>query len=714
MYMAQQSMRQAVTTKINELMNWNYSNFVDLGYKLRDYQGVTIDQRKKISDGIDSLKILDPAVGSGHFLVSVLNEVISLKSVLRVLFDADGNLMNDIQCSVINDELIVQDDTGSNFSYKVKNTSSLRIQKAIFNQKKIIIENCLYGVDLNPNSVNICRLRLWIELLKSSYYSENADGRLVLTTLPNIDVNVKVGDSLVHKFDLDSKFDLRRSKFKEYLELVRNYKDTSDKKIKANLDDEIQQIKSSFYASFRTPEGESFNKLQAKVNKIGQVNLFEKANVEEFNRLRDKAKKALISFQQSAQSPMYKMGLEWRMEFPEVLDENGDFVGFDVVIANPPYIFARNKSFSDDTKKYYARTYEVSEYQSNTYTLFMELGYNLLKDNGTFAYIVPNNLLTIQSTQKTRDFLCKKTGDLILINSLDKLFADASVDNCIVFFKKSNPKYITVGELYKGEYESVGTVKSDFFGKSPIFSISMVKYREVINVFWKMDNTMSLVDKKLANVKTGIKAYQTGKGQPKLTKDNCRDRIYHSYDKLDDSYLPYLDGNNVNRYSLSWNGEFIKYGDNLAEPRKSTNFKEPRILVRQIPTHSIYAINGAYTDDVIINDLNSMVIENLKINPYVLLGIINSKPLTLWFLMKFDKFQRRVFPQFKVNELSQFPIPDMSDTLKEKLIDMVMQILKNVPSESDNIETNSHIDEVVMEAFGFTEKEKESIRRFAL
>ncbi len=130
---------------------------------------------------------------------------------------------------------------------------------------------------------------------------------------------------------------------------------------------------------------------------------------------------------------MFSNSLEWRIEFPEVLDENGRFVGFDIVIANPPYIFARNQSFDEKTKQYYLANYEVDEYQANTYTLFMELGYKLLKKNGTFAYIVPNNMLTIQSNQKIRDFLLNKAGSLVIINSLDKIFADANVDNCLVF-----------------------------------------------------------------------------------------------------------------------------------------------------------------------------------------------------------------------------------------------------------------------------------------
>ncbi len=191
MYMAEKAVQSTVITKINQTMGWHCKTISEIQIRTQDF-GFSMENRNKISQAIDSLKVLDPAVGSGHFLVSVLNELIAIKSQLRVLFDANGKILNDVQCLVVNDELIVQDINGDRFKYSTKEPGTLRIQKALFNQKRTIIENCLYGVDINPNSVNICRLRLWIELLKDAYYSETGS----LTTLPNIDINIKVGDSL--------------------------------------------------------------------------------------------------------------------------------------------------------------------------------------------------------------------------------------------------------------------------------------------------------------------------------------------------------------------------------------------------------------------------------------------------------------------------------------------------------------------------------------
>lgn len=169
----------------------------------------------------------------------------------------------------------------------------------------------------------------------------------------------------------------------------------------------------------------------------------------------------------------------------------------------------------------------------------------------------------------------------------------------------------------------------------------------------------------------------------------------------------------MKRYELTWNGEYIEYSDRLAEPRRSTNFEMPRILVRQIPSKSVYSINGVYLDAHVINDLNSMVIEDITdINPLALIGFVNSKPMTLWFLMRFDKFQRRLFPQFKVNELAEFPIPKTNKDIQNKIADNVRKIQDLIKNNKPYSNENTIVDELVMTAYGLSEEEKESVRKF--
>jgi adenine-specific DNA-methyltransferase len=193
MYMCRETIRRAVVQKFKEIKGWELEAFDDL------HNHITAKDIEKTNEIINSLKICDPAVGSGHFLVSALNEIIAIKSELGVLVDRNGKVLRGYAVEVINDELIISIDLNEFFEYKPSNKESQRIQEALFHEKQTIIENCLFGVDINPNSVKICRLRLWIELLKNAYYTEESK-YTELETLPNIDINIKQGNSLISRF----------------------------------------------------------------------------------------------------------------------------------------------------------------------------------------------------------------------------------------------------------------------------------------------------------------------------------------------------------------------------------------------------------------------------------------------------------------------------------------------------------------------------------
>lgn len=206
MHMCRKSIRLAVVQKFKDKYGWNIESFDDIKNYLAD--------RKSTKDIIEfnalinSLRLCDPAVGSGHYLVSSLNELIVIKYELGILADDKGNRIRDYEISIENDELFITNENGDPFEYtlqngKPKSTETQRLQKTLFHEKQILIENCLFGVDINPNSVKICRLRLWIELLKNAYYKEETNF-IELETLPNIDINIKCGNSLLSRFPLDA------------------------------------------------------------------------------------------------------------------------------------------------------------------------------------------------------------------------------------------------------------------------------------------------------------------------------------------------------------------------------------------------------------------------------------------------------------------------------------------------------------------------------
>ena len=414
---------------------------------------------------------------------------------------------------------------------------------------------------------------------------------------------------------------------------------------------------------------------------------------------------------------------KWEEEFKEIMDEGG----FDVVVGNPPYIFARSQKFSEKEKEYYYSNYKLQKYQLNTYGLFVERAYKLLKSNGIFGFIIPNNWLTIETFSEFREFIIKRCSNSQIINLYDKVFEEANVDTCILLFRKGKPNKISLAEMQEGKFDIIGDFKfTDFENNNNIINIPLLKNKGTVNVLQKVES-ISIELKDISKVSTGLKAYQVGKGIPKQTEEIKRGRKFHSKQKISSDDYPYLEGRDVSRYNLSWSGEYLRYGVHLAEPRKSVPFKGTRILVRQIPSKPPYCINAVLTDREVLHDINSMVIFNNQkdYDMNLILGIINSKLISYWFFNKFGKLQRKLFPQFKVKELKQFPIAEEIDrhikNLIIRLVDKILSLNKRrnelkdkktderARIEEEIKKTDKEIDELVYKLYDITEEEKKII-----
>lgn len=721
MYMSRQSIRDATISKVNEKLNLEIQTIEELKY----YIGGDLEKAKNISDIIDTLKVCDPAVGSGHFLVSILNEIIALKSDLNVLFDSDGKTIGHlIQCYVINDELVIQDKSGNNFIYQTDNKQAEHIQKAIFNQKRHILENTLFAVDINPSSVNICRLRLWIELLKSSYYYiDQETGIKSLTTLPNIDINIKVGDSLLHKFDFNLEFDMRRNDFKEYLNLVSSYKETNNKIVKADIMKQINKLKNSFDDTALSPELQKLRELIQTRDKVGAINLFEvnplqEKQVANLNKEISRAKKAL---EVRKSNPIYSKGLEWRMEFPEILQENGKFLGFDLVIANPPYIFAQNESFSDEMKAYYLRNYPLNNYQANTFGLFLELAFSLIRKNGVISYIIPNTFLTINQYKPLRQHILKSFKGISFINSQDKIFEEASVDVCIVSMSNVTSD-IFLGEIKSGEINLISRTNAESLINQEV--ITMKGQDNDKSILVKIENNSKPLESNYARARTGLEAYERGKGSPKQPSEKEEFLIFKetndffSDTQINEEYRKFISKGDLQRYSLNWSGMFLKYGKHLAAPRDPSIFEGNRILLARVPQKGKYAFRASITNESFIHEQNINAIVDIKCDEYYLLGVLNSKIMTYYTINKFDFMQRKTFPQIRLNWIKEFPIPYATEKQQSEISLIVKNILKeNIQndSKSDIIKKLEHsLDDYIMDLYNLTEDEKQIVKEFVI
>ncbi|MDA3943103.1 MAG: Eco57I restriction-modification methylase domain-containing protein [Bacteroidetes bacterium] len=439
MYMCRETIRKAVLQKFNSLKPEQPDSQPD---SLDQYQSIediyeAIGQkafsRKQANDIINSLKICDPAVGSGHFLVSALNEIIAIKNDLKILEDKSGKSLNRYEIEVVNDELIVTDEDGELFEYRPANKESQRIQETLFHEKQNLIENCLFGVDINPNSVKICRLRLWIELLKNAYYKHENE----LETLPNIDINIKCGNSLVSRFNMDAdlKQALKKSKWTidSYRVAVDTYRNAESKEQKREMERLIADIKSNFRTEItqNDPKAKRLYKLNGELFTLtNQQQLFEMTATEKaawnkkVAKLTEEAKKLEAEIEAIKANKIFENAFEWRFEFPEVLNDEGDFVGFDVVIGNPPYIY--NRDLDKMHRDFFKSKYHQAD---DLYVYFTYESKGIIRHGGYITLITPNTYFTLSSREKFRDFLLQENYQKYTYSGF--CFEDAYVETMI-------------------------------------------------------------------------------------------------------------------------------------------------------------------------------------------------------------------------------------------------------------------------------------------
>lgn len=343
------------------------------------------------------------------------------------------------------------------------------------------------------------------------------------------------------------------------------------------------------------------------------------------------------------------------------------------------------------------------------YPLFIERGHRLVRENGSLCFITPNNWMTINTNRTLRKFVLEQS-DIIIVNFLAQVFESAAVDSSIIIYRKSTSNQrVTLCEFTE-KLQVIKEADSHYFTSKAdhIINIEMFKDEGIGELIHKIDMLSNPLSS-IAAVRVGLKAYQRGKGKPPQTNDVKINRIFHSRDKLDNTYFPYLHGRDVSRYSIDWSGEYLMYGDHLAEPRKNFNlFSSLRILVRQIPNQPPYCIHACIIEETALNDLNSMNIINMRDTPQYILGILNSRLVSFWFVHKFGKMQRGTFPQFKVNELAKFPVPKKQNfQTKEQIANLVTQVMavKKADPTAEISHLDVQIDQLVYQLYGLTPAE---------
>jgi len=577
MYMCRETIRRSVLQRFNEGREHPFQGWEALvNYCAEQFDPETIRQNEALIDG---LRICDPAVGSGHFLISALNELIAIKSELRLLTDTEGKRVADHMVEVVNDELIVTNgDTGDVFAYTVPNGNKplardkQRVQSALFEQKRRLIEQCLFGVDINANSVGICRLRLWIELLKNAYYSEEG-GTRELRTLPNIDINIKHGNSVLMRYSLvtDISKILAHSGYTvaQYQGFVADYQQASNREERRGFQQLIERIEERFSTQLksRDPDQIKLSALTAKYMQLtgglladGYRDAKAKAKADaERAKLEAQIAKLQENIENQKAGLNHKLAFDWRYRFPQVLDvDHGTFRGFDVIIGNPPYI--RQEAIT--AYKNHLREFTTFNSTADLFVYFMELGHMLLAPGGHFCYIVANKWIKAGYGDKLRRFL----GEHTLLQLVDfgdlPVFEEATTYPCILLSRQGvAPKghlveAITMRELHSEDLHAYVQAHA-----------MHIPQRSLVRNDYRIANESSSVvlDKiKAAGVPLGQylsgKIYRgvlTGYNKAFVIDERTRERLIAEDPRSADVIKPFLEGKHIKRYSKPTSGKFL-------------------------------------------------------------------------------------------------------------------------------------------------------------
>jgi hypothetical protein len=734
MYMCRETIRRSVVQKFNDTKGWECKDLDELYDKIED--------RQEANEIVNSLKICDPAVGSGHFLVSALNEMIAIKNDLKILQDREGRRLKEYVLEVVNDELVITDDDGELFEYNINNRESQRVQEALFHEKQTIIENCLFGVDINPNSVKICRLRLWIELLKNAYYKNETE----LETLPNIDINIKCGNSLISRYDLDAdiKEALKKSKWTidSYRIAVAAYRNAQSKEEKHQMERLINDIKSDFRSeiSKNDPKLKRLYKLSGELAILTtQTGLFEMGKREKaawnkkVAKLTKDTKKLETEIEEIKNNKIYENAFEWRFEFPEVLNNEGDFVGFDTVIGNPPYIRQEEvKEYS----KYFQSNFVTFSGKSDIYVFFYELAVNIMNNKSSFSYITSSKFFEASYGKPLINFIFEHLtiDEIVNFNDLP-VFEDATAYPVIIIAIKIKQEdfkfnYFDIESLPLSSSSTIHENGTHLECTKKVFTDNDNNFVDnrtaalIKKVFQNSNTIEEIAGLPIVGVKTGFnegflntsgsielnKPYVFGRDIKKYRHVNPKNEIIFPYDEsfnLVDIHeypesLQFLEANKEKLSKRAIIKEGIPKGNKkwfeYQQVNKSVNFDEEFIIYPNVSLGNNFTLS---TNSVI--DMTGFIIPS---NSKLLLGILNSKLVEL--LMSIWAIGRRGgYLEYKVQYVSKIPIKKANKDLESNIESKVTQILtlKKENPEVDTTAFEAEIDQLVYELYELTEEE---------
>ncbi len=551
-----------------------------------------------------------------------------------------------------------------------------------YGRKLYLIENCIYGIDIQPIAVQIAKLRFFISLVidqkaESSSLMNNNKG---VRPLPNLETKFVSANTLIGLEKPTS-----NKKGKVGLGLLENIEIEKKK-------DELKNLRHKYFTANTRKEKLALQKKDKKLRS-------EIAKLLENDGWETRVAEQIVAFDPYDQNQSAGwFDKEWMFGMKN---------GFDIVIGNPPYIDI--KGLPKEDVKFFFRIYNTTENRINLYSIFIEKGITLLSHTGVLSYINPNSILVNESYKKIRKYLINGIEKIIKLP--DSVFESATVETIILIAKRRSGNNNILG-LYFANNDKIDFENMTF---------SIFKREE-----WKKDvdcrfnifgnNTVSKLLEKISRhtsplgnfvlTSLGITPYDKYKGH---TQEQIINRIFHSDRKISNQYVPLISGKNIHPYFITEEvKEFLKYGNWLGAPREKKFFDGPKIIVRQILSGNELKIVAAYSESPkYFTQIGfSLISKNGKKDELkYLVALLNSKLISFYHKMKYLDIEKLVFQKILIANCKLLPV---KETNQQKpfvsLVDQILSIKKSAPN-SNTAKLEKQIDQMVYKLYVLTEDE---------
>lgn len=634
-YMCQESLTAYLQTGIEDAeVKEHIANFVKTN-DVEELGGASSELAMSIDQKLIDVKICDPAIGSGAFPMGLLRELYACRKSIEI-FEED-------------------------------NAADI---------KRHIIQNNIYGVDIEKGAVDIARLRFWLALI--------IDEKEPMP-LPNLDFKIMQGNSLLESYkgvDLDvtsKKLKTGKDTKKTRGVLSLGFEETDVQKT-------IQDLVKSYF---------SITDHTLRAQRRQQIDKY----VKDYIKICAEGNHEVQDAVDELEIPNDQFFL-WHTYFADVFEQGG----FDIVIGNPPY----GVSIKDDYRKAVVASWgNVPDYE--IYYYFIVLAAPLLKEKGIMSYIIPNTFLFNTFAKHFREMLVEKWNVLEILDCTKfPIFESAVVRNAINLFQKDSEGSKQVGyrntanvtsfsDLLEREREFM-TVES-LLAMNQNWGLAYFLPTSIRNVVNLISSSPLAVKDVFPEISQGLIAYDKYKGQ---SEKIIKSRAYHSF-VYKDGLKKWLWGEDVTRYNLTWNGkEYIDYCNGIANPRNPSFFVGKRMLVREITNPSIFA---ALIEIEAYNDPSIIIVKESRDYPIeILVGIMNSKLATFFHFNHSPKATKGAFPKILVQDIKEFPLPKVNSDERKILMRLVDDVttIKKGKSIAETSALENQIDFLVYHLYGLT------------